>query len=185
MDALLLDIDHGSKLATVITLSHPRLRLSQLFLSFILAYMPCIRIYSTTTTGYISDLIPLILRLLLFIFYSFADLVTLAGGGEGVSSGVSILGRLSALDERNKRLGLWGWARIGILRRPGILERINTGLFGLTMTLVTSQGQGVLENGHSWALLSTYPDASLGTVFSGHIMFSWTNHIVTHTYMFY
>lgn len=117
MDALLLDIDHGSKLATVITLPHPLLRLSQLFLSFILAYMPCIRIHSTTTTGYISDLIPLILRLLLFIFYSFAELATLAVGGEGVFSGVSILGRLSALDERNKRLGLWGWARIWILKK--------------------------------------------------------------------
>lgn len=39
-----------------------------------------------TTTGYISDLIPLILRLLLFIFYSFANFGTPAVGAEGVPS---------------------------------------------------------------------------------------------------
>lgn len=70
MDDLFFNLGHGSKLATVITQAHPLLRLSQLFLSFTLAYLPSVRNYSTTTTGYISDLIPLILRLLLFIFYS-------------------------------------------------------------------------------------------------------------------
>lgn len=37
------------------------------------------------------------------------------------------------------------------------------------MAVVTSHGHGVLENGYSWALLSTYPDVFLGMVLSGHI----------------
>lgn len=96
--------------------------------------MTAIQSDSTTTTGYISDLIPLILRLLLFIFYSLADFVTLAAGAEGTSSswtGVSILGRLSALGERDKRLGLWVWARVGIFKNPEELrDGPITGLFG-------------------------------------------------------
>lgn len=83
MGAPLNNIDHGSKLAPVITYAHQLYWSSRLFASSILACLPSIRIYSTTILGYTSDLIPLILHLLLFIFYSPANLVTLAAGAGG------------------------------------------------------------------------------------------------------
>lgn len=53
------------------------------------------------------------------------------GGDVQLLDGVSILGRLSALGERDERLGLWVWARVGIFRNPEELrDGPVTGLFG-------------------------------------------------------